>query len=49
MTIDGKLLRGLFEHERLKSAVIRMDKGHVNTLSALKRVMNIEISNIYTP
>ena len=44
MTIDGKLLRGLFEHERLKPVVIRMDKGNVNTLSALKRVMNLEIS-----
>ena len=44
MTIDGKLLKGLFEHERLKPAMIRMDKGNVNTLSALKRVMNLEIS-----
>ena len=44
MTMDGKLLRGLFEHERLKPAMIRMDKGIVNTLSALKRVMNLEIS-----
>ena len=44
MTIDGKLLRGLFEHERLQPAMIRMDKGNVNTLSALKRVMNLEIS-----
>ena len=44
MTIDGKLLRGLFEHERLKPAVIRMDKGNISTLSALKRVMNLEIS-----
>ena len=43
MTIDGKLLRGLFEHERLKPAVIKMDKGNVNTLSALKRVMNLDI------
>ena len=32
MTIDGKLLKGLFEHERLKPAVIRMDKGNINTL-----------------
>ena len=39
MTIDGKLLRGLFEHERLKPAMIRMNKGNVNTLSVLKRVM----------
>ena len=44
MTIDGKLLRGLFEHERLKPSMIRMDKGSVSTLSALKRVMNLEIS-----
>ena len=44
MTIDGKLLRGLFEHKRLKPAMIRMDKGNVSTLSALKRVMNLEIS-----
>ena len=45
ITIDGKLLRRLFEHERLKPAVIRMDKGNVSTLSALKRIMNLE--NIY--
>ena len=44
MTIDGKLLRGLFEHERLKSAVIKTDKGNVSTLSALNRVMNLDIS-----
>ena len=44
MTIDGKLLRILFEHERLKPAKKRMDKGNVNTLSALKRVINLEIS-----
>ena len=44
MTIDGKLLMGLFEHERLKPAIIRMDKGNVNILLALKRVMNLEIS-----
>ena len=44
MTIDGKSLRGLFEHERLKPAMIRTDKGNVNTLLALKRVMNLEIS-----
>ena len=37
MTIDGKSLRGLFEHERLKPAVIGMDKGNVNTLLALKK------------
>ena len=43
MTIDGKLLRELFKHERLKPAMIRTDKGNINALSALKRVMNLEI------
>ena len=44
MTIDGQLMRGLFEHERLKPAILKMNKGNVNTLSALKRVMNLKIS-----
>ena len=44
MTIDGKLMRGLFEHERLKPAMLKTDKGNTSTLSALKRVMNLEIS-----
>ena len=44
MTVDGKLLRGLFEHERLKPAVIKTDKGSVSTLPALKRVMKLGIS-----
>ena len=40
MTLDGKLLRGLFEHERLKPAVIRMNQGNVTNLSKLKQVMS---------
>ena len=44
MTIEGQLMRGLFEHERLKPAILKTDKGNVNTLLALKRVMNLEIS-----
>ena len=44
MTIDGKLMRGLFEHERLKPAMLKTDKGNVSTLLALKRMMNLEIS-----
>ena len=44
MTIHGKLLQGLFEHERLKQAVLKTDEGNVTTLSTLKRVMNFEIS-----
>ena len=40
ITLDGKLLRGLFEHERLKPAVIRMNQGNVTNLSKLKQVMS---------
>ena len=39
ITLDGKLLRGLFEHKRLKPAVIRMNQGNVTNLSKLKQVM----------
>ena len=40
ITVDGKLLRGLFEHERLKLAVIRTNQGNVTNLSKLKQVMS---------
>ena len=40
ITLDGKLLRGLFEHERLKPAVIRPNLGNVTNLSKLKQVMS---------
>ena len=44
MAIDGEFLRGLFEHERLKPAMIKTDKVNVTTLPTLKRIMNSEIS-----
>ena len=31
MTIDGQLMRGLFEYEKLKPAILKMGKGNVNT------------------
>ena len=40
ITLDGKLLRGLFEHKRLKPAVIRMNQGNVTNISKLKQVMS---------
>ena len=40
MTLDGKLLRGLFEHERLEPAVMRANQGNVTNLSKLKQVMS---------
>ena len=32
MMLDGKILRGSFEHERLKPAIIWTSHGNVNTL-----------------
>ena len=43
MTIDGQLMRGLCEHERLKPAMIRTNQGNVKTLSALRKAINLEI------
>ena len=40
MTLDGKILRGLFEHERLKPAIIRPSKENVHNLQQLKEVVN---------
>ena len=33
MMLDGKILRGLFKHERLKPALIRTSLGNVYNLS----------------
>ena len=30
MMLDGKILRGLFEHKRLKPAVIRTSQGNIH-------------------
>ena len=43
ITLDGKLLTGLFEHERLKPAVIRTNQGNVTNLSKLKQVMSFRL------
>ena len=40
ITLDGKLLSRLFEHERLKPAVIRRNHSNVMNLSKLKQVMS---------
>ena len=44
MTLDGKILRGLFKHERLKPAILRTSKGNVNNLSQLKQVINVGLT-----
>ena len=40
ITLDRKLLRGLFKHESLKPAVIRTNQGNVTNLRKLKQVMS---------
>ena len=40
MTLDGRILRALFEHERLKPANIRTSQGNVHSLAQLKQIMN---------
>ena len=35
MTLDGKLLQGLYEHKRIKPAVIRTSGGNITNLSHL--------------
>ena len=41
MTLDGKILRGLFEFKRLKPATLRTSHGNVCTLVQLKQVLNL--------
>ena len=43
-TLDGKILRGLFEHERLKPAMLRTSEGNISNLSQLKQVINVGLS-----
>ena len=40
VTLDRKLLRGLFEHERLKPAILRTSGGNVTDLVKLKQLFN---------
>ena len=41
MTLDGRILRGLYDHERLKPTNIRMSQGNIQNLAQLKQVMNV--------
>ena len=45
MTLHGKILRGLFEHERLKPASLRTSQGNVHNLAQLKQIINAGIKN----
>ena len=43
MTLDGIILKGIFEHKRLKPIIIRMSHENVQNLAELKQVMNTEL------
>ena len=43
MTLDGIILKGTFEHKRLKPTIIRTSHGNVQTLVELRHVMNTEL------
>ena len=40
MILDGRILRGIFEHKRLKPANVRISQGNVHNLAQLKQNMN---------
>ena len=40
MTLDGKILCSLFEHERLKSVILRTSEGNISNLANLKQIIN---------
>ena len=43
MTLDGKILRGISEHERLKPTVIRTNQENVQDLADLRQIMNTNL------
>ena len=43
MTLDGIILKGIFEHERLKPVVIRINHGNVQNLAELRQIMNTDL------
>ena len=44
MTLGGKILRGLFEFERKKPAILRTSHCNVNTLVQLKQVLSLGLT-----
>ena len=46
MAIDRKILRGLFEHKRLKPAILRTSEGNLSNLSQLKQIINVGLMTL---
>ena len=47
MTLDGRILRGLSDHERLQPTNIRTSQGSVHNLAQLKHIMNVGLKIQY--
>ena len=45
--LDEKILKGIFEHERLKPPVIRTNHGNVQNLAELRQSMNTDLKLNY--
>ena len=43
MTLDGIILKGIFEHKRLKPAIIRTSQGNVQNLAEIKQIINTKL------
>ena len=43
MELDGIILKGIFEYERLKPAIIRTNHGNIQNLAELRQVMNTDL------
>ena len=43
MTLDRKILKGIFEHKRLKPAIVRTNQGNVQNLADLTQIMNTKL------
>ena len=44
MTLDGKILKRIFEHERLKPVIIRTNHGNVHNLAELRQIRNTDLT-----
>ena len=44
MTLDRIILKGSFEHKRLKPTIIRTNHGNVQNLAELRQIMNTDLA-----
>ena len=46
--LDGKILGSLFEHERLKPAIIRTSQENICNLAQLQKIINTGIKQLFS-